>query len=73
MLVGGTGTERQDGRAVRDQAGCGITVGIAQPETRIGRRIKAEYSADLLDPVKLLAANALDTADFSRPDQMGHG
>ena len=71
MLVGGAGTQRQDGRTVGDQAGCGGTVGIAQPEARIGRRIEAEDAADLLDPVEPLAANPLDPADLSRPEQAG--
>src|SRR4051794_9952956 len=69
MLVGGAGTERQDGGAIGDQAGCGVTVGIAQPEARVGRRVEVEDAADLLHPVEPLAANPLDPADLSGPEQ----
>ena len=70
MLVGGTGPQSQDGRAVGDQAGCGVPVGIAHPEARIGGWVEVEDTTDFLDPVELLTASALDTADLSRQYQV---
>jgi hypothetical protein len=51
MLVGGAGTQRQDGRAIGDQTGGGAHIGFAQPEMWIGRRVEVEDTADFLDPV----------------------